>query len=73
MQRTGTNVTDRMATAINANDFVNASGRNNLPSIPPSANTGRNETSMMSTEKKIGRPTVRQAAMTVARTSPVTG
>jgi len=28
---------------------------------PVSANTGMNEISMISTEKKIGRPTVRQA------------
>ncbi len=32
-----------------------------------------NEIRMMSTEKKIGRPTVRQARMTMAVVSPVTG
>ena len=52
------------ATARSANDFVNASGRNILPSIPPSAKTGRNERSMIATEKKMGRPTARQAGRT---------
>ncbi len=37
--------------------FVNASGRNSLPSCPSSRNTGRNDTTMMATEKKIAGPT----------------
>ena len=36
------------------------------------AKTGRNERIMISTEKKIGRPTVRQAWMTISVVSPVT-
>ncbi len=39
--------------------------------MPPSANTGKNDSSMMTTEKKIGRPTVRHADSTRSRTSPV--
>ncbi|MFO0957880.1 MAG: hypothetical protein U0800_10540 [Isosphaeraceae bacterium] len=53
--------------------MVIAKGRNIFPSIPPRASTGRNDSSMMSTEKKIGRPTSRQALATIGRTSPATG
>ena len=35
-------------------------------------NTGTNDSSMISTEKKIGRPTVRQGSITSSRMSPVT-
>ena len=40
-----------------ANVFVNASGRNIRPSCASSRNTGMNETMMIASEKKIGRPT----------------
>ena len=63
---------DRIATPISANVFVYASGWNIFPSRPESAKTGRNERIVMSTEKKIGRPTVRQAGMTISVVSPVT-
>ena len=57
VQSAGTSVMLRMATAASAKLFVKASGRNIFPSSPPSAKTGRNDNSMISTEKKIGRPT----------------
>ena len=43
VQRAGTSVIASTATATRANDLVKASGWNIFPSIPPSANTGRNE------------------------------
>ena len=70
--RAGTTVTEIRATPIRAKLLVKASGWNSLPSRPLSVNTGMNEISMISTEKKIGRPTVRQARMTISRVSPVT-
>ena len=73
VQSAGTSVTASTATVSRANDFVTASGRNIFPSIPPSAKTGRNDRSMITTEKKIGRPTAWQAGSTIARTSPRTG
>ena len=36
--------------------FVHASGWNNLPSCPVSANTGTNARMMIAIAKKIGRP-----------------
>ena len=56
--RAGTSVIEISATPTMAKLLVNASGWNIFPSGPLSANTGRNERSMISTEKKIGRPTV---------------
>jgi hypothetical protein len=41
--------------------LVNASGWKYFPSRPESMKTGTNDRSMMRTEKKIGRPTVRHA------------
>ena len=70
--RAGTTVTEIRATPKRAKLLVNASGWNSLPSRPLRANTGTNDRSMMRTEKKMGRPTVRHALMTVARVSPVT-
>src|SRR5207253_2194742 len=52
--------------------LVKASGWKYFPSRPLRANTGMNEISMMSTEKKMGRPTVRHARITTSRVSPVT-
>ena len=58
VHKAGTSVTARIATENRANVFVNASGRYIFPSMPLSVKTGRNETSMIRIEKKIGRPTV---------------
>ena len=63
----GTSVTEISATPSSAKLLVKASGWNSFPSRPLSMNTGMNEISMISTEKKIGRPTVRQARMTSSR------
>ena len=41
--------------------------------MPPSAKTGRNDSTMIATENTIGRPTARQAGSTTSRTSPRTG
>ena len=68
----GTSVIERMATPIMAKLLVNASGWNVLPSWPVRAKTGMNESRIIITEKKIGRPTVRQAGITSSRMSPVT-
>src|SRR4051794_27526722 len=57
----GTSVIARIATPIRAKVFVQASGWNIFPDRPVRAKTGRNERMVMRTEKKIGRPTVRQA------------
>ena len=61
----GTSVIDRIATPISANVLVHASGWNIFPSRPVRAKTGRNDRIVIRTEKKIGRPTVRQAGMTI--------
>ena len=66
----GTSVIAISATPIMAKLFVNASGWKSFPSCPPNAKTGRNERSMISTEKKIGRPTSRQALTTISVVSP---
>ena len=68
----GTSVIESIATPSMAKLLVKASGWNVLPSWPVRANTGMNEIRMIITEKKIGRPTVRQAGMTISRVSPVT-
>ena len=70
--KAGTTVIEIRATPIMAKLLVNASGWNSLPSRPLSMNTGTNDSSMISTEKKIGRPTVRQGSITSSRVSPVT-
>ena len=62
---------ERTATPIMAKLLVKASGWKVLPSCPVKANTGMNDRRMITTEKKIGRPTVRQAGMTISRVSPV--
>src|SRR4051812_20769366 len=59
--RAGTSVIARIATPIRANVLVQARGWNILPERPVRAKTGRNERIVMSTEKKIGRPTFRHA------------
>ncbi len=73
VQSAGTRVIASTETVRSANVLVKASGRNIFPSIPPSANTGRNDRSMMTTEKKIGRPTSTHAGRTIARRSPLAG
>ena len=55
--RAGSSVMVRKRAATRAKVFVKARGWNIFPSIPPSAKTGRKESSMMRTEKKRGRPT----------------
>ena len=70
--RAGTTVTEISATPTRAKLFVNASGWKYFPSRPLRAKTGMKERSMIMTEKKIGRPTVRQARMTMSRVSPAT-
>ena len=70
--KAGTSVIDRSATPIRAKVLVNAKGWNIFPSRPESANTGRNDRIVIRTEKKIGRPTVRHALMTISVVSPVT-
>ena len=69
--RAGTSVIERIATPIMAKLLVKAKGWNVLPSCPVKANTGTNDKRMIITEKKIGRPTMRQAGMTISRVSPV--
>ncbi len=69
--RAGTRVIERIATPIIAKLLVKARGWNILPSWPVRANTGMNDNRMINTEKKIGRPTMRQAGITISRVSPV--
>jgi hypothetical protein len=59
-------VIDSSVAAIIANVLVRASGRNIRPSCASSRNTGVNDTMMMSSEKKSGRPTC-VAASTMTR------
>ncbi len=54
---TGTIVIARIDEKVMANVLVSARGRNILPSCASSKKTGRNETTMMFSEKKSGRPT----------------
>ena len=61
---TGTSVIDRIVAKIIANVFVNASGRNMRPSCASSRNTGRNDTTMITSEKKIAHPTCLAAQIT---------
>ena len=53
---TGTSVTDSRLAAAIANVLVKASGLNSRPSWPSSVNTGRNDTVMISSEKKSAGP-----------------
>ena len=69
----GASVTVRTPALVTTNVLVQASGANIRPSIPPSANTGRNETTMIRMAKKTGRPTSWQGAIRSAATLPVTG
>src|SRR5712692_4495414 len=55
--KTGTSVMASKDEKPTANVFVHASGRNILPSCASSKKTGRNETTMISSEKKIAGPT----------------
>src|SRR6266849_10841413 len=60
MKRTisrGTSVMASKDEKPTANVFVQASGRNILPSCASSKKTGRNETTMIKSEKKIAGPT----------------
>src|SRR4051794_32830027 len=52
--RAGTSVMASTATPTSANVLVQASGWKSFPERPERANTGRNESSVISTEKKIG-------------------
>ena len=70
--KAGTSVIDSSATPTRAKVLVYASGWNIFPSRPDRAKTGRNDRIVIRTEKKIGRPTVRQARMTISVVSPVT-
>src|SRR3954454_20073547 len=70
--KAGTSVIDKMATPTRAKVLVYARGWNIFPSRPERANTGRNERIVIRTEKKIGRPTVRHALMTISVVSPPT-
>src|SRR5213595_892352 len=60
---TGTSVIDRIDAPTIANVFVNASGRNMRPSCASSRNTGTNDTTMIVSEKKMGRATCLAARM----------
>src|SRR5579862_2312470 len=55
--RTGTNVMARMDEKATESVFVQARGRNILPSCASRRKTGRNETRMTRSEKKIAGPT----------------
>src|SRR5882762_825945 len=54
---TGTSVMASKDEKPTANVFVHASGRNILPSCASSRKTGKNDTTMISSEKKIAGPT----------------
>ena len=54
---TGTSVIARTEEKPTASVFVQASGRNIRPSCASSKNTGRNETTMITSEKKMAGPT----------------
>ena len=60
---TGTSVTDSSAAPAMAKVLVKASGENRRPSWPSRLNTGRNDTVMISSEKKSAGPTSRQASI----------
>ena len=55
--KTGISEITTIAAPTIVNVFVNASGLNNFPSCPVNKKTGRNETKIISSEKKIARPT----------------
>ena len=62
----GTNVTDRNAAAPMAKVLVKASGLKRRPSCPSSVKIGRNETVIMSSEKKRAGPTSLAASMRIS-------
>jgi hypothetical protein len=64
---TGTRVTDSSAAPAMAKVLVKASGENSRPSWPSSANTGRKDTVMISSEKNSAGPTSLQASTIAAR------
>ncbi len=66
---TGTRVTDSRLAAPMAKVLVKASGLNSRPSWPSSVNTGRNETVMITNEKKRAGPTSRADFTTTAQRS----
>ena len=66
---TGTSVTESRLEAAIANVLVNASGRKSRPSCPSRAKTGRNETVMISNEKKRAGPTSCAASTTTRHRS----
>ena len=63
---TGTRVTDSSAAPAMAKVLVKASGENSRPSWPSSANTGRKDTVMISSEKNSAGPTSLQASTIAA-------
>ena len=66
---TGTRVIARTDENPIARVLVQARGRNILPSCASSRNTGRNETTMMMSEKKMGGPTCLAAPIRSLRRS----
>ena len=66
---TGTSVMAMMADPPKTKVLVNASGRNSFPSCPSSRNTGRKETTMIATAKKMGRPTCFAETMEISMKS----
>ncbi len=68
---TGTIVTDSRLALPMASVFVHASGLKSRPSCASRLNTGRNDTVMMSSEKKSAGPTSLEARTTTSHRSPV--
>ena len=73
LQSAGTNVTVKIMTDSSVNVFVQANGRINCPSIPPSAKIGKNEINIIITAKSAGRATMAVALATKLFVSPSTG
>ena len=69
LHNTGTTVTASSVEPTIANVFVHASGWNNLPSCPVSANTGTNARMMIAIAKKMGRPTCLQTSRVTCHVS----
>src|SRR5207245_2969846 len=66
---TGTRVMARSDEKPTANVFVQASGRNIRPSWASSKKTGRNETTMIKSEKKMAGPTCLAESSKILRLS----
>jgi len=66
---TGTSVMASKDEKPTANVFVHASGRNILPSCASSKKTGRNETTMIKSEKKMAGPTCLAESSNILRLS----